>query len=557
MHRKTQFFFFALWMIVSSSCLPYFNQTPEVIRDAERLIDQFPDSAFRLLETIEDPVGLREEDRNRYYLLYIEARDKTYRDIVSEIRIFRVKEYYVKKNEQQPAARAGFYCGRVLQEQKKPEEAMLAYLAAGEEASQVNDFSLLSRIEFYIADLNYDRLCFSEAIPHYRMSVDYIKKADGSYKELIAGYHSLANCLLVGGQTDSAFFYYEKALECAVLNEDEREVFDVKQGMGVAYLEQKEYSQAKSLFDELLLSETDGDERAKLYFCLAQVYWAESKKESALSYLRQTLDSIDENRELESSVYLLLSEVEEESGNYKESLVYYQQHSDLFLSLWTEKEKERLLDIQRRYDFESLQSANRELKIEKLRVAIFLALVIIVVTFFSSWRHFRDEKALLTARQQVRHLKTMAFSAREEDRSVNARLRRTLFDQLTLFKNISLLETYLSDEEKERGRFILKKVNSIIRSSDATYDWNLFYQSVNVLHDNFLLRLREKFPLLNDNEVLICCLTRINLSNSEIALLTHSTTDVIQKRKSLIREKTSMKRRESFSKQLESILDEA
>jgi len=133
----------------------------------------------------------------------------------------------------------------------------------------------------------------------------------------------------------------------------------------------------------------------------------------------------------------------------------------------------------------------------------------------------------------------------------NHKLREIVFDHLDIFKKISLLEIYLREEEIEKGKAILKKVHEIIHVPNQKFDWKVFYQTVNALHNDFLTQLKRRFPLLDEKEILVCCLTKIGFSNIEIAFLIKSNPNKIQKIKTLIREKTGMKKQESFAKQLE------
>jgi DNA-binding NarL/FixJ family response regulator len=77
----------------------------------------------------------------------------------------------------------------------------------------------------------------------------------------------------------------------------------------------------------------------------------------------------------------------------------------------------------------------------------------------------------------------------------------------------------------------------------------------NALYDNYLDRLKNLFPELSETELLICCLSKIGLNNMEISLLIKTTQNAVQKRKSVIRQKTGMKEQENFIKQLDQIVN--
>ena len=138
----------------------------------------------------------------------------------------------------------------------------------------------------------------------------------------------------------------------------------------------------------------------------------------------------------------------------------------------------------------------------------------------------------------------------------NNELRKSLFRQLDIVKKISLIESYLKNDEKVKGKEVLKKVNEIIYGQDDN-NWSMFNEMVNVLYDNYLDRLRNSFPDLSETELLICCLSKIGLNNIEISLLIKTSQNAVQKRKSVIRQKTDMKEQENFVKQLDQIANKS
>jgi hypothetical protein len=60
---------------------------------AETKIETHPDSALALLDSIENPSQLNKSRYNRYMLLLLQAKDKSYQDITSDTAIFATKQY--------------------------------------------------------------------------------------------------------------------------------------------------------------------------------------------------------------------------------------------------------------------------------------------------------------------------------------------------------------------------------------------------------------------------------------------------------------------------------
>jgi len=523
----------------------------------ENMVEQYPDSALMLLDSIRNPYELNKAQYSKYILLLVQAKDKDYKDIAGDTLIFRAKDYFQEKNDLKHLALAEFYSGKVLQVQGKSDEAMKTYLEAKKTAKKTNNIHLCGLIEFFIGDLNYDHDLYNEAIIHYKNSVIDFSHLEDKYKNQIASYTCIGNSFLLTESVDSAFFYYRKGLELAEFHNDSIVQADIIQNMGVAHLHLGNPVQAKILLRQALSLTVNDINKAKIYMSLARIFYQENKKDSAGYYANLALNSSGADSFFKVAIYKLLFEIEESTGNYQKSLEYHKQYVGYLSDAFDENESSGILNIQKKYDFELLQNVNKKLVIQQLWISVILiimVLVVVVIAFIFYHRHTQNKEALLTAKQQIYQLKEMTYvSVDKKDNENSNKLRKVLFDQLNIFKKISLLEFYLQDEEKEKGKEILKKVNKIIHSSNQN-DMKSFYQFVNNLYDDFLIRLKNLYSNLNDEDILICCLSKAGLNNTEIALLTKSTPNIIPKKKTAIREKTGMKKQEDFLKQLDEIV---
>jgi tetratricopeptide (TPR) repeat protein/DNA-binding CsgD family transcriptional regulator len=114
----------------------------DMITQAYNIVEQQPDSALQLLNSILFPENLNKSRLNKYYLLLVEAKDKCYKDITSDTVIFAIKDYYVQKKDFPNAALAAFYCGRVWHGQNNMEKAVEAYMEAEELVDKIQSSQL-------------------------------------------------------------------------------------------------------------------------------------------------------------------------------------------------------------------------------------------------------------------------------------------------------------------------------------------------------------------------------------------------------------------------------
>lgn len=535
------------------SCSGDFRKSEKILKRAENIVELHPDSALSSLETIGNPYLLTKEQHAKYVLRLVQAKDKCDKDISSDTLIFHARDYFKIKNSLNELAFAEFYCGRVFQTKGNRNEAMKAYLKAGSVAKELNDKGLIGLSEFYCGLLNYDQHLFDEAIVNLKEATLNFSKAEGKNKNQVIPYNYIGNSFLLKQLPDSAFFYYNKGLLVARQYNDSANELRIVQNMGVAYLKLGNTRQAKESL-RMALSLSSGESRkAKAYLNLADVYYREGSKDSAVFYLNHSLRLADNNASLLANIYRLFSKIEATAGNYQQAMSYNELYTKFLAKVLEEKEDIGILDIQKKYDFELLENANSRLLIEKQRIFICLFLVVIAALWVVYYNRTKNREAMLIAEQHIFQLKEIV-NKRTGSNVKNNELRKTLIKQLDIVKKISLIESYLKGEEKIKGKEVLKKVNEIIYGQED-YNWSVFNEMANALYDNYLERLRNLFPDLSETELLICCLSKIGLNNMEISLLIKTTQNAVQKRKSVIRQKTAMKEQENFIKQLDQIVN--
>jgi hypothetical protein len=351
-----------LLMSVCFSCARQASDVDVLFNTVDCIIDQQPNSALPLLYTVLFPENLKENRYNKFMLLLIQAKDKSYKDITSDIIIFKVKDYYVQ-----------------------------------------------------------------------------------NYKNEIVSLLTIGDCYLFGNKINSAF--------------------------------------------RLI------------------------------------------------STYSLLSKIEEDLGDYKNSLLYLKEYSSYVKKMVDNNENKALLELQKKYDFEKQKSDNdnRMIKQQKITITFFIAFIItfIIASFFCI-KFFQSEKLRLEAERKIENVKKMAKNHSEKDESV----RNILLHQFNILKKVALIETTIREEDRNNGRKLIRKFNKIVYEQDSI-DWGKFYEIINNLHDGIYDKVHEMYPQLNDIEFRLCYLSgRNNLSDNEISVIMKiTTTNKVRKMRSDIRKK--------------------
>jgi hypothetical protein len=79
--------------------------------------------------------------------------------------------------------------------------------------------------------------------------------------------------------------------------------------------------------------------------------------------------------------------------------------------------------------------------------------------------------------------------------------------------------------------------------------WPVVINTINVLYNNFAVRLQAEYPTLTEEDIRYCSLMELRLTTSTIGILMAVSATSVSKRKQRIKEKMSKKNRELFSKQ--------
>ena len=225
----------------------------DTLHRAESLMNESPDSAWTLLNTISpDEMG---QNRNRalYALLYTQAQDKTYRDETNDSLISVAVDYYRNTDDVRHKFLSYYYKGRVHFNAKDYLGATTCYMEAEQLADEVGDDYLVG-------------LLYAELGRIYRLYYDSTKSLEA--------YQKAAECYgRVGKNRHRNYMWYNQGIVYRNINKyDESErLFRItldsakKDGdntlinfcigtLVMSFVEQNRMSEAKSFYEELKLA---------------------------------------------------------------------------------------------------------------------------------------------------------------------------------------------------------------------------------------------------------------------------------------------------------------
>ncbi len=535
-------YFVCIWITLNIvSCQRNNSNTTEILTKVTQIVELNPDSALSMLDSIISPYDLNKEEYNKYFLLYIQAKDKTYRDITSDTVVFQVRDYYMQKNNLENTALTSFYCGRVLQEQNEDKQAIKEYQTAEKYAEGIKNNTLKGLIQNAIGSILLKQFIETEAIKHFSQAASYFNLANNTRNEIIT-YNQIGNAYLMRSVNDSAFYYYKKGFELAEMSNDSLQMANITQCMGIAYRQTGNFNQAVESFRNAGKYIGNNDYKAKLYLNLSKTFYEKGNQDSAKLYVNKSLIIAKDNDvNLLANIYKTLSQIEEKKSNYSQSLFFYKKYADNLEQIVDENKNIEILELQKKYEYEHFQNENNRLKIKEQKTFLLSTTVIIifgiVCIFFykksqdSKKSALEKENKILDAEKKIYQLIEMSNNYDDRENSIKS----VLFHHFDILKKTALLKQYLKNSDEQDHRLV-KKVNEIVYGQDSL-NWNIFYQDMDKIYDSRFERLKTKYPLLDEVEFRVCCLTYANLSCSEIGIILDLSPNTVQMKRSSIRKK--------------------
>ncbi len=184
-HIRTRSLLLCILFISAISCSNQ-RQASKLLTDAERLMDEHPDRALVILDSIR-PDGLTSARlRADYALLLTQARDKNFRFETDDSLISTAVDYFDAHPVDDRQTLAHFYRGVVNLYKGNLTLAITEALTTLDVARELDDPYILAKANELIADIYVATFNFDHAIPYRRQAADYYRLAGKQLNEQYA-----------------------------------------------------------------------------------------------------------------------------------------------------------------------------------------------------------------------------------------------------------------------------------------------------------------------------------------------------------------------------------
>lgn len=522
-------FIIATILVCFIGCAP--KSVRHTLSDIETFIQERPDSALSILDTMDRASLTTSRSQAHHALLHAMALDKNFIDVSNDSIAQVAVDYFSKHGPQKYHARSLYYLGLAYYYQEDYNKAIVEFTKA-EEVAEACDSLYLGMSKIKKAD-SYSKTY--NGIEALKM----LEEASDIYKAISNEYHIKVTSLkLANAYYNLNYFEESERLLNSLLN-DSMDVDIITSALtSYAFLkvnkEVPDYDEAVSIYNDLLT-------KYDLSYMAYNDYWAWAYSLNALGRNEEAHELIDqlmlEEPSGTSSYWQYM--IAKSDGKQESALSHledYIKYNDVEVS---DALKQSLALSQRDY-----YQSQSELSDYKANNARLVSLIIILISILSAFLVFIFIRAYVRRKEDEKEKYLLYISeinrqleeAKREDYPTLKKKYLALYR--TKFETIgALYEQYIHSKDLVNGESsVYRKVAAIV--DDFTLDYHnseKFEAMLDEDLDNIMTNLRKEMPALKKMDIAIFSLFAIGFDVTTISHLLNTSMNTIYIRKSRIR----------------------
>ena len=510
----------------------------ESLDRVENIMEEQPDSALLALQRLDFPYLPDNKTYARYCLLMTQALYKNHTPPANDSLISIAYYHFGDGPDSLLKARTCFYYGRYYEQQQKMEGACRFYHTALRAAESTNDNKLNGLIHYSLGDIFLLNKLVPEAIEEYKTSIGYFDRIENK-EALCFSFLNLGATYLLDRKEDSAFYYYQKALDLSEQNKNKDFHNKVLSIISSHYRKEGKFDQALDAINQAISGSPDSVNLNRLYFVKGNTYFESQQYDSAQYYYSLSTQS--------NSIYT-------STGSYYQlyklsrRLQKWEEASDYVVKYWTGRHKiesitttKDIAEIQAKYDKQELELKNNRLQLIRNRIAT--ALGIVVPSFFYLLFYFlkkRRHDALTMDRERAMLLNVL-FTKRDEICQKEEEIKRLTRSRRQLEEK--LIWSTVACQKIRRIEYNRLHFMPASRGEETLTeeDWSELMGCIDAVTGNSLTEFIETQTRLSKEDIRYCCLWKLQVKTVDIATIFQVNENSVNKRKSRIKQKLTGK----------------
>ena len=522
----------------------------ETLHRSEVLMNEDPDSAWTLLNTIYPDEMEQNRNRALYALLYTQAQDKTYRDETNDSLISVAVDYYRHTNDVRHKFLSYYYKGRVHFNVKDYLGATTCYMEAEQLADDVGDNYLVGLLYAEMGRLYEIYYDYPKSLEAYQKATECYERA-GKIRHRNYMWYNQSSIYRNMNDYDRSEEMLRMALNSGKEEHDATLVKNCLGALVMQCVEQEQIQQAWEFYEELQ-SLIDGHYGSvSFHGTLAKMYVSRKDYNRAKQLIA---NGWERTRKHKDSIDLYLSEADLLYKSGEESQAYQKLLKGITLQNKDVRKvlQQPMLTAQRDYLSDKLAFEVYRLQMERhLRILyiLFFSLLLLIVVHFL---HRKIKKEKEKARQTIDGLNHKMLQKEKESQKLQHQQEEALQQKRVfvtdLFKQwceVMGLWTCLyedknlkaSDKLKSMGREVALLKDKYMVGSKAFRELE---RLVNTYHEDAMYHFRQEVSLPDETDYRRVCYYFAGFSIPTIAWLMNEKVENIYQRRLRIRKNVSV-----------------
>lgn len=536
----TKIIFWAVLLGVATSCTFNNNQYSSYLKQLDSQLDENPKMVLDSLKNL-DPQKMDAKQQAYYYLLEASAIDKNYMYLDNDSTLRISLEHYRDHNDYYKLAKCQYFLGKYAEKRQQTKSAYELFKQAeiNFKASKEKDPHLLGLIYYHIGRI----------LKQQNNQIEAEHFADESYKifmnenDTISAAHSLklkASLLISSQKYPEAQKMLFKCIELiSNIHAPTEKIFEAKNSIfpiiSLSYIKIDSLNKAleyanKSL--ELYRKENKAIP-SQFYWNVLWSFYRLNQLDSAKYYCNKMIKTatLENNIANLSTGYKILSNIEEQAGNYKKACElknYYNKKKDNYnINI----NKNNILELERNYNKAESQRLLLKAENSKLRayaISTIIIFMLLIIGFPLYHRHKKLQSKYNKLSEKVKH-NEWGFLITKEFINEN----HIAYDELERILNREKgLKTISID--------LYNKIHDALIEQKANYSGRLF-DRLTSFDGQFGTKFQQLFPDFSTDELLLASMIHHHWKLTDMTTIFHISLDAIRKRKNRLANKISAK----------------
>lgn len=471
---------------------------------AETLLQDAPDSALNILQSIEPDKIRKDRIRAEYALLYSMALDKNYIMVESDSLIRIARNFYHDSGDIRRRYLSDYYYGLVLYNRQEHAEALVHFLAAEDDCLKLGDPYLSGLLYTQISNIYRSAYDYSNSLVYIKKAYDNYRRA-GKTRHCGYALSDIGDAYAQLERPDSAEFYYLSSLDITESVRDTAMMRATLCYLALVYINNKEPEKAATtLWRIRRQSDTDWD--AWEYVVMATAQQMMNHLDSALYYLKQADIPFDDSRG-KAHWRLSAANIHMKTGEYRKAAEEYQYCAAVQDSLVRIALQQSYASLHRDFISErqhatmsALYAMKHRFWLSAMAAAIFI-LFVGYIAYINYRKRQQTRAQYIEAIGEIRKANQLLFRKLEKRKMLETQELRHLMKER--FGVVSeLAATYYERRGTDEQKAIFGKVKALLDSyaSDKKGKEEI-EKAVNLCYDDVMVKIRQELPSLKESEL--------------------------------------------------------